>query len=613
MTDGWTERDVADLADDYEIIDVLGRGASAVVYRARDRALDRLVAIKVVRPHAVASGSDALERLAREARTVARLSHPNIVTLYAVRRLPSAGGLALVMQLVPGGTLKDLVAREGPLDPERAEAILRDVAGALAYANGRGIVHRDVKPENIFLDSESGRALLADFGIAWSGDQESRLTMTGAAIGTPTYMAPEQIDGAAPDARSDLYSLGLVAWEMLTGERPWGGESLFNVILKAEDRRPAPMDVLRPDVIPDRLQYIVERMLQKHPGARWAGADAALDKLQRWVVPADYPQWHQARRRRRDEALRRQAEAPVTAPSPSEVATVVFRRDAARLGTNEANSQDPSTDAETPQLVTVATDARALPAVIEERPPTWVLEAVPEPLAPGRSRVVLTVLGMAAAVAAALLAVPAVREPLLALVRSSGSVPETVPTPVAPSAPKRFGGEPQWAVQDTVPQRADSIPPIDSVAQPTDSTTTDLVREPAARAASDLPPEPAAGPTSRSVPVAAPRAEPRPPDTRLATRPATRPAASTAAGPGARSAGVAGGPDATLPDPARLLSPQSAPRVRGRPLVAPAVVVPTGGSPAVQLPSRSPAGARSGRAAPDDTPPNGGPGPGPDA
>ena len=602
MTDGWTDRDVADLADDYEIIDELGRGASAVVYRARDRALDRLVAIKVVRPHAVASGSDALERLAREARTVARLSHPNIVTLYAVRRLPSAGGLALVMQLVPGGTLKDLVASEGPLDPERAEAILRDVAGALAYANGRGIVHRDVKPENIFLDSESGRALLADFGIAWSGDQESRLTMTGAAIGTPTYMAPEQIDGAAPDARSDLYSLGLVAWEMLTGERPWGGESLFNVILKQKTEDLPPMDLLRPDVIPDRLQYIVERMLQKHPGARWAGAEAALDKLQRWVVPADYPQWHQARRRRRDEALRRQAEAPVTAPSPSEVATVVFRRDAIGLHTNEATPGGPSADAETPQLLSVAADARALPAVIEERPPTWVLEAVPEPLAPGRSRVVLTVLGMAAVLAAALLAVPAVRAPLLALVDSAGSVRETAPARDVPSEPLRFGGEPQWALEDSTRQRADSVAPTDSVTLSTDSTTADRLGEAAARAASDLPPEPTAGPTSRSLPVAAPRAAPPPTDTRLATRPAT---AST----GARSTGVASGPEATLPDPARLLSPLSAPRVRGRPLVAPTVVAPTGGAPAVQLPAR----ARPGRAAPDDAPPSGGTGPGTDA
>jgi len=231
MTDGPEEVEVADLEDEYELLGELGRGASAIVYRARDRALGRLVAIKVVRAHSIASADDAMLRLAREARTVAKLQHPNIVTVHAVRRLRT-GGLALVMQLVPGRTLKQAITEHGPFAPEQAEQVLRDVASALAYAHAHGVVHRDVKPENIFLDADSGRAMLSDFGIAHSADNESRLTMTGAAIGTPAYMAPEQIDGAPADARSDLYSLGLVTWEMLTGQRPWEGESLFNVISK---------------------------------------------------------------------------------------------------------------------------------------------------------------------------------------------------------------------------------------------------------------------------------------------------------------------------------------------------------------------------------------------
>ena len=256
--------ELAELADEYDFIEELGRGGSAIVYRARDRALDRDVAIKVVHPRATSPDDDPVARLAREARTVAQLHHPGIVSVYAVRRL-RAGGLTLVMQFVPGATLKQSIQRGGPFSSARTEAILRDVAQALAYAHARQVVHRDVKPENIFLDAASGRALLADFGIARSAEADS-LTM----IGTPFYMSPEQVDGVPVDGRSDVYSLGLVAWEMLTGLRPWDGESLYHVIYKQKHDELPPIEGLRRDV-PRRLQYIVERMLQKQPAARWAG------------------------------------------------------------------------------------------------------------------------------------------------------------------------------------------------------------------------------------------------------------------------------------------------------------------------------------------------------
>ena len=289
MIDEWDETEVSDLEDEYTLLGELGRGGSAVVYRARDRALFRDVAIKVVRPKFASGAEDAIARLTREARTVARLQHPNIVTVHAVKRLRD-GGLALVMQLVPGRTLKQAVQDDGPFDPERAERVIRDVAEALAFAHSKGVVHRDVKPENIFMEAGTGRALLSDFGIAHSTEFDSRLTMTGAAIGTPAYMAPEQIDGAPANARSDIYSLGLVAWEMLTGERPWEGEALYNVIFKQKtDHLPA-IDSLRPGEVPARLQYIVERMLQKKPAARWAGADGLLAALTNWVVPSDWRQ-----------------------------------------------------------------------------------------------------------------------------------------------------------------------------------------------------------------------------------------------------------------------------------------------------------------------------------
>ncbi|MEO7360787.1 MAG: serine/threonine-protein kinase, partial [Gemmatimonadaceae bacterium] len=256
MIDERDDTEVADLEDEYELLNELGRGGSAVVWRARDKNLGREVAIKVVHTRTAGANDEAIARLAREARTVAKLQHPNIVTVYAVRRLRE-GGLALVMQLVPGRTLKQAVAESGAFSADHAERVIRDVAQALAYAHSQGVVHRDVKPENIFIDETSGRAMLSDFGIAHSTEFDSRLTMTGAAIGTPAYMSPEQIDGAPANARSDVYSLGLVSWEMLTGERPWEGETLYNVIFKQKHEELPTIDELRPNAIPARLQYIV--------------------------------------------------------------------------------------------------------------------------------------------------------------------------------------------------------------------------------------------------------------------------------------------------------------------------------------------------------------------
>lgn len=316
------DSEYTDLADEYEIVGELGRGGSAIVYHGRDRALGREVAIKVVRPRFSGPGDEGIARLAREARTVAQLQHPNIVTVHAVKRLRD-DGLALVMQYVPGRTLKQAITEGGAFTPDRAERVIRDVAAALAYANSRGVVHRDVKPENIFLEASTDRALLSDFGIAHSAEFDSRLTMTGTAIGTPAYMAPEQIDGAAASPRSDVYSLGLVAWEMLTGHRPWEGESLYNIIYKQKQELLPPIDDFNP-AVPLRMQYIVERMLQKKPAARWAGADGLLAHMNASVLPADWPHWQEAHRRRK---LRRDTPKSKAAEFVSAaLATIRFQR-----------------------------------------------------------------------------------------------------------------------------------------------------------------------------------------------------------------------------------------------------------------------------------------------
>jgi len=267
---------IAELEEEYELLSELGKGGTAVVYLARERALGRKVAVKLIRP-SYATDTDAIARLEREARTVGQLQHPNIVMLLGTRRLGDRG-LALILQFVPGRTLKERIRAEGPLPFHDAERILRQVARALAYAHRHRIVHRDIKPENIFLDEEWEVARLADFGIARAWDAESGLTLPGTAIGTPSYMSPEQIDGAELDGRSDLYSLGLVGWEMLTGRQPWAGESLYSVISKQKEEPLPLLRLLRTD-IPPNLELAVEGAIRKKPEARWNSAREFLAAL----------------------------------------------------------------------------------------------------------------------------------------------------------------------------------------------------------------------------------------------------------------------------------------------------------------------------------------------
>ncbi|GLC26227.1 serine/threonine-protein kinase [Roseisolibacter agri] len=327
-----------ELAADYEILGELGRGGSAVVYHAIDRRLGREVALKVVRaPHGRADGraAEALARLAREACTVAQLEHPHIVRLHAIHHLRD--GLALEMPRVAGQTLKQMLAVVGPLDADHASAILRDVAAALEFAHARGVVHRDVKPENIFVEDYTGRALLADFGVARWQDADAALTQTGVAIGTPAYMSPEQIDGRALDGRADLYSLGLVGWEMLAGRRPWEGESLLTVLQRQQHDELPPIEAVRPPELPRvplELQYIVERMLQKAPGARWADAGAVGAQLTQPILPMDFTAWRRRHERRVEEARRAPATPRVGALGRLTTALTTLRFSRARLETD---------------------------------------------------------------------------------------------------------------------------------------------------------------------------------------------------------------------------------------------------------------------------------------
>ena len=268
--------DLRSLESEYELIRELGQGGMAAVYLARHRSTGRLVAIKAIRARYL-DYPDAIKRFAREARTVAGLDHPNIVRTEAIRQIDDRA-VAIIMEHISGGTVRDRLREFGSLGAEDAEWILRDVANALGYAHRQGIVHRDVKPENIFLDPTRRRALLSDFGIARSIDTETGITLLGAALGTPQYMSPEQIDGEKVDGRSDVYSLGVLGWELLTGRRPWAGESLYGVIYKQKHENLVPITSLRPRV-PANLLFAIEGALHKDKDQRWQTAEEFLDRL----------------------------------------------------------------------------------------------------------------------------------------------------------------------------------------------------------------------------------------------------------------------------------------------------------------------------------------------
>ena len=250
------------LAGRYSIERELGRGGMGIVLLARDVALDRLVAIKLLPPHLAAS-AESRERFLREARTAAGLSHPNIVPIHAVEQ---QGDLVFfVMGFVDGETLRERVERSGTLPPRMAMKIMQEVAWALGYAHQRGVIHRDVKPDNIMIERGTERALVTDFGIAVRG--RSGEGGAGEVVGTARYMSPEQALGETVDARSDLYSLAATMFYALTGRPPFEAANLPAIITK-QVSTPAPrLQMVRPEV-PARLAEVVDKCLQKDPAAR---------------------------------------------------------------------------------------------------------------------------------------------------------------------------------------------------------------------------------------------------------------------------------------------------------------------------------------------------------
>src|SRR5215470_4369969 len=247
----------------YEIVREVGHGAMGVVYEALDPTIGRKVALKAIRFDAIGTTADeAARRFKNEARAAGGLSHPNIVTVYDAGE--DGGNLYLAMEFIYGATLDSVLKTERRLSPARTLDIIRQVCAGLDSAHRKGIVHRDVKPGNVMISGD-GVVKITDFGIARAGEV---MTLTGQVVGTPNYMSPEQVVGSQLDGRSDLFSAGVMLYEMITGERPFEGQSITTIMYKIVHETPVPPRKLDSSIHPG-LSFVIEKALQKSPDARF--------------------------------------------------------------------------------------------------------------------------------------------------------------------------------------------------------------------------------------------------------------------------------------------------------------------------------------------------------
>jgi len=258
----------------YQLVTWLGEGSMGVVYKAHDLMLDRDVAVKFLSPKYF-SGTEAVARFLREARLVARLSHPNIMSIFDVGE--DQGWQYIVFEYIPGNDLHALMGgRSEPWSAVEAMPILKAALEALAYAHGQGVIHRDIKPENIMLTPQ-GQVKVTDFGLAFA-HEEVRLTQDEGMLGTILYMSPEMIGGQEADPQTDLYSLGVVFYEMLTGEPPFTGEQAVQIIAKVINTEPVSLHIRRSD-LPPALESVITCLMKKQPDQRYASAHTALSAL----------------------------------------------------------------------------------------------------------------------------------------------------------------------------------------------------------------------------------------------------------------------------------------------------------------------------------------------
>jgi serine/threonine-protein kinase len=266
-------------ADRYEILGTLGQGGMGVVYRARDRQLDEVVALKLLRPEALASDPSLLERFKQEIKLARRITHRNVLRTHDFGE--AAGVPYISMEYLEGVTLKDLVRSRGALPLGVGLSIAKQMCHGLAAAHETGVVHRDVKPQNMLILPETGELKIMDFGIARVSSVEGAgagLTTAGMVMGTPEYLPPEQAQGHAADFRSDLYSLAVVLFEIFTGRLPFGGESAMAVVM-AHIRQPPPRPSSVNPKVPVELEAAILKGLEKDPARRWQTAAQVLEAL----------------------------------------------------------------------------------------------------------------------------------------------------------------------------------------------------------------------------------------------------------------------------------------------------------------------------------------------
>ena len=268
------------MAGRYAVEREVGRGGMGIVCRARDLALERTVAIKLL-PLELAAHAELRERFLREARTAASLAHPHIVPIHLVEARDAV--VFFVMGYVEGETLSSRVRRAGALPPLQVGRTIQEVAWALGYAHGRGVVHRDIKPDNILIEHATGRAYVTDFGIARRSNAAA-LTLEGVVLGTAQFMSPEQAAGEAVDGRSDIYSLGVVTYFGLTGRYPFDAPTVQATLAMHLTQPPPPIARLRPD-LPRLLIDVVNRCLAKEPSARFQTGEELAETLTQLVVP----------------------------------------------------------------------------------------------------------------------------------------------------------------------------------------------------------------------------------------------------------------------------------------------------------------------------------------
>jgi serine/threonine-protein kinase len=262
----------------YEITAKIGQGGMAIVYKAIDTTLQRTVALKVMLPH-LSTDAGFVKRFQQEAITAANLKHPHIVTIYEVGEQDSIYYIA--MEYVPGRTLQQIIKKEGVLSLERTVKLFNQIADALTYAHRQGLIHRDIKPSNILVDTEDN-VTLTDFGIAKAAQYVTIVTGPGRLMGTPQYMSPEHAEGKELDHRSDIYALGVVLYEMLTGKVPFSGETPTPILYAHVYKKPPPPRHLNPK-IPKSVERVTLKALAKRPAMRYQSAVEMAQDLREGV------------------------------------------------------------------------------------------------------------------------------------------------------------------------------------------------------------------------------------------------------------------------------------------------------------------------------------------